>query len=150
MFTSKREKWVLVALILSALCRTLIGYGGGVNPEPTPFAEGGQTSVGMRLARASPENQNPARLSLILNAHWNEGGIRDRKAQQPNRSGLKPAGTERSFEAAEVFRQLSGPAQAPAGLLGMFEGEDFGVQGLPREINARICAVRSAKSRVVG
>src|SRR5258707_996843 len=37
----------------------------------------------------------------------------------------------------------------PAGLLGMFEAEDFRVQGLPREINARICVVRSAKSRVV-
>ena len=37
----------------------------------------------------------------------------------------------------------------PAGLLGMFEAEDFRVQGLPREINARIWVVRSAKSRVV-
>ena len=27
--------------------------------------------AGMRLVRASPEPQNPARLSLILNAHWN-------------------------------------------------------------------------------
>src|SRR5260370_39960821 len=26
----------------------------------------------MRLARVSPETQNPARLSLILNAHWNK------------------------------------------------------------------------------
>src|SRR2546427_7047896 len=31
-----------------------------------------QTAAGMRLARASPETQNPARLSLILNAHWNK------------------------------------------------------------------------------
>src|SRR5258708_7461596 len=30
-----------------------------------------QTAAGMRLAPASPETQNPARLSLILNAHWN-------------------------------------------------------------------------------
>jgi hypothetical protein len=30
-----------------------------------------QTAAGMRLARASPEAQNPARLSLILEAHWN-------------------------------------------------------------------------------
>ena len=26
----------------------------------------------MRLARASPATQNPARRSLILNAHWNK------------------------------------------------------------------------------
>ena len=63
---------------------------------------------------------------------------------------LKPAGTQRSFEPAEIFRQFSGPAQALAGLLGMFEGEDFGVQGLPREIDPRVCDVRFAKSRVVG
>ena len=30
-----------------------------------------QTAAGMRLTRASPEPQNPARLSLSLNAHWN-------------------------------------------------------------------------------
>jgi hypothetical protein len=30
-----------------------------------------QTPAGMRLARALPASQNPARLSLILKAHWN-------------------------------------------------------------------------------
>jgi len=30
-----------------------------------------QIAADMRLARASPEVQNPARLSLILKAHWN-------------------------------------------------------------------------------
>ncbi len=30
-----------------------------------------QTAAGMRLAGASPEAKSPARLSLILNAHWN-------------------------------------------------------------------------------
>jgi len=30
-----------------------------------------QTAAGMRLACASPAAQNPARLSLILKAHWN-------------------------------------------------------------------------------
>src|SRR5882672_8569254 len=76
---------------------------------------------------------------------------REWKAQQQAFQSLrlKPAGTQRSFEPAEVFRQFSGPAQAPAGLPGMFEGEDFGVQGLPREIDARAGDVRSAKSRVV-
>jgi hypothetical protein len=31
-----------------------------------------QIAADMRLARASPEVQNPARLSLILKAHWNK------------------------------------------------------------------------------
>ena len=31
-----------------------------------------QTALGMRLARASSEARNPARLSLILTAHWNK------------------------------------------------------------------------------
>ena len=30
-----------------------------------------QTAAGMRLTRALPVSQNPARLSLILKAHWN-------------------------------------------------------------------------------
>ena len=31
-----------------------------------------QTAAGMRLTRALPVSQNPARLSLILKAHWNK------------------------------------------------------------------------------
>jgi hypothetical protein len=30
-----------------------------------------QIAADMRLARASPAARNPARLGLILNAHWN-------------------------------------------------------------------------------
>src|SRR5258708_29774036 len=70
--------------------------------------------------------------------------------RSPYLSGSNPPGTQRSFEPAEVLRQFRCPTQAPAGLLGMFEGEDFGVQSLPREINVAIRAVQSAKSRVVG
>jgi hypothetical protein len=35
-----------------------------------------QIAADMRLARASPAARNPARLSLILNAHWNKSGWR--------------------------------------------------------------------------
>jgi hypothetical protein len=33
-----------------------------------------QIAADMRLAHASPAARNPARLSLILNAHWNKQG----------------------------------------------------------------------------
>ena len=34
-----------------------------------------QTAAGMRLARALPATQNPARPSLIFNARWNEPAL---------------------------------------------------------------------------
>ena len=57
---------------------------------------------------------------------------------------LEPGGAQVVFELAKVFGQFRGPAHARAWLVGMFEGEDFCVQGLAREINARAGGVRSA------
>jgi hypothetical protein len=37
---------------------------------------------------------------------------------------------------AKVLGHFSGPGHAPAGLLRVLEAQDFGVQGLAREIDA--------------
>jgi hypothetical protein len=56
-----------------------------------------QISLDMRLIRVSPDAQNPARLNLILKAHWNEHHpnqffdcqlVRNTIARSPNCSGL--------------------------------------------------------------
>src|ERR1019366_7012357 len=64
--------------------------------------------------------------------------------------GLEPAGAKVVFELAKVFGQFRGPVHAYAWLVRMFEGKDFRVQGLAREINARVGGVRAAYSRIVG
>ena len=63
---------------------------------------------------------------------------------------LEPTGTECRFELAEIFRKGSAPAQVSAEPLGMFEGEDFGVQGLSRKVDDPIGGVRAAKGKVIG
>ena len=45
-----------------------------------------QTAAGMRLTRALPVSQNPARLSLSLKAHWNKSDVRT--VPQLQRSGM--------------------------------------------------------------
>src|SRR5436190_13533573 len=56
---------------------------------------------------------------------------------------LKSSGAQGRFELAKVFGKFRGPRHARARLAWMFEGEDFGVQGLSRESDARARALRS-------
>ena len=48
-------------------------------------------------------------------------------------SPLSAPGAERGFELAQVFGKLSPPGHLFAGLIGMFEGQEGGVQGLARK-----------------
>src|ERR1019366_1971510 len=62
---------------------------------------------------------------------------------------LESGGTQGGVELAKVFGQFGCPSHAPAGLVRVFEAEDFGVQGLTRKINGRVGVVRSAIGRVI-
>src|SRR5437660_3785093 len=63
---------------------------------------------------------------------------------------LEPGGAQCGVELAKVFRQFGGPGHARAGLVRVFEAENFGVQGLTREIDGRVCVVLAAIGGVIG
>ena len=62
---------------------------------------------------------------------------------------LQPVATQVGFELAEVFGQFCGPGHALTGMFRVFQGEDFGVQGLPRKINGPVGGVLSAPTRMI-
>ena len=66
-------------------------------------------------------------------------GSTDGIARSERALRLEPGGAQAGFELAKVFGQFRGPAHARAWLVRMFEGKDFRVQCLAREINARVC-----------
>ena len=57
--------------------------------------------------------------------------------------------TQGGLKLSEVFGQFSGPKHALAGFFGVFEGKDFGVQSLTREINGSVGGVLSAPGRII-
>jgi hypothetical protein len=61
----KRAERVFIPIRLQDEPNALVLWASGFVARSLQIAED------MRLARASPESQNPARLNLILKAHWN-------------------------------------------------------------------------------
>src|ERR1035437_8000448 len=58
---------------------------------------------------------------------------------------LEPGGAQVVLQLAKVFGQFRGPAHARAWPVRMFQGEDFRMQGLAREVNARMGVVRGSE-----
>src|SRR3989442_9842278 len=64
-------------------------------------------------------------------------------------ASLEPGRAQCGVELAKVFRQFGGPGHARTGLVRVFEAENFGVQGLTREIYGRVCVILAAIGGVI-
>jgi len=70
-------------------------------------------------------------------------------AWQMKPAALESSEAQGSLKLAKVFGKIRGPAHARARLVWMFEAEDFCVQGLPRERDARAGGLGSPTIRII-
>jgi len=63
---------------------------------------------------------------------------------------LEQGGAQCAVQLAKVFGKFGGPCHARTGLVGVFEAENFGVQGLTRKFDGCVCVVLGAIGRVIG
>ena len=62
---------------------------------------------------------------------------------------LEQGGAQCAVQLAKVFGKFGGPCHARTGLAGVFEAENFGVQGLTREVDGCFCVILAAIGRVI-